>query len=253
MPPLAHQWQKSDGNGSFSNIADANGTRLTLASVQLADGASYRVVITNPAGTITSQAASLTVVYAPAIAAQPTDVDAPLGGPIALDVNATGTAPLAYQWQKRDGGGTFQDVTEATSARYSIGSTTAGDAGVYRVIITNPFGTVTSATANITVYTPPAITSQPANIATPTGATVSLDVNASGSPPMTFQWQRDINGTWTNISGATGTRLTFTIVQDYDYGSYRAIASNPAASPSNPSVRFTALELAVRTRVTHGM
>jgi hypothetical protein len=58
--PLIYQWRK---NGI--NIPGAQGAAYTLASVQLADAGEFSVVVSNAAGSVTSQAATLRVQTAP--------------------------------------------------------------------------------------------------------------------------------------------------------------------------------------------
>lgn len=58
--PLSYQWRK-DG----AVLAGATISSLTITNVQLGDAGSYSVVITNIAGSVTSQAATLSVTNAP--------------------------------------------------------------------------------------------------------------------------------------------------------------------------------------------
>jgi hypothetical protein len=53
------------------------------------------------------------------------------------------------------------------------------------------------------------ITNLPAGLSVVTGATATFTVVASGTPPLSYQWQKD----GTNISGAT-------VVQLHDPGHY---------------------------------
>ncbi len=65
-PPLNYQWLFSG-----TNIAGAITNPFTLTNVQLANAGNYSVVITNIAGSVTSSAASLTVLFTnPAVFAQ---------------------------------------------------------------------------------------------------------------------------------------------------------------------------------------
>jgi hypothetical protein len=61
--PFTYQWRL---NGT--NISGATGSSLTLTSLQFTNGGSYSVVVSNPYGSVTSQAAVLTV--APKISVQ---------------------------------------------------------------------------------------------------------------------------------------------------------------------------------------
>ena len=66
--------------------------------------------------------------------------------PVTLTVTVTGVQPFTYRWQKN---GT--DIPAATNAEYKITSAATGDAGNYRVIVSNTFGADTSAAAVLTV------------------------------------------------------------------------------------------------------
>jgi hypothetical protein len=60
--PLSYQWKKGATNlANGSNISGATSASLTLTNVQLADAGSYTATVTNAAGNVTSNAATLTV------------------------------------------------------------------------------------------------------------------------------------------------------------------------------------------------
>jgi glucose/arabinose dehydrogenase len=82
----------------------------------------------------------------PVIAQQPASATIPFGDPVTFSVSASGTAPLQFQWQK-DG----VDIEGATQNMYTINEVHPGDAGNYRVIITNIAGQVISNDATLTV------------------------------------------------------------------------------------------------------
>ena len=107
------------------------------------------MVVTNSAGSATSNAAFLTVTTAataPTITTQPSSSSVAAGSAASFSVVAGGTAPLSYQWRK-DG----VAISGATSSTYSISSTATSDAGSYTVVVTNSAGTVTSNAASLTV------------------------------------------------------------------------------------------------------
>src|SRR5207249_8712391 len=107
-------------------------------------GSTFRVVVTNTAGTVTSAAATLTVsaaVVAPTITTQPVNQTVTAGQTATFAVVAGGTAALNYQWQKNraNNGG-------ATGASYTTPSTTTSDSGsTFGVVVTNTAGKGTSA------------------------------------------------------------------------------------------------------------
>jgi hypothetical protein len=60
--PLSYQWKKGSANlADGGNISGATGATLILANVQLADAGSSSVIVANSAGTVTSNAVTLTV------------------------------------------------------------------------------------------------------------------------------------------------------------------------------------------------
>jgi Phosphoesterase family/Immunoglobulin domain len=108
------------------------------------------VVVSNVAGSMTSNAATLTVnasATAPSITTQPANQTVTVGQTANFTVAATGTAPLSYQWQKN---GTA--IGGATSASYTTPATTSSDNGAqFVVVVSNVAGNVTSNAATLTV------------------------------------------------------------------------------------------------------
>lgn len=141
---------------------------------------------------------------APSITAQPQSVSVVAGQTATFAVTASGTAPLAYQWSKN---GT--PVSGAASSSYTTPATASGDNNAqFAVVISNAAGSVTSATATLTVTAtavPPTIVTQPTNANVIVGQPASFSVSATGTAPLTYQWRR--NGA--DIPGAT--QSTYTI------------------------------------------
>ncbi|MBI5383402.1 MAG: immunoglobulin domain-containing protein [Verrucomicrobia bacterium] len=221
--PLSYQWRFNNGN-----LPGATSANLTLANVQLANEGNYTVVVTNSFGSVTSQVATLTVLtgVAPSITEEPQSQTLPVGEIALFWVAATGTAPLRYHWQKNeipltDGGnvfGTGEELLEVLILQTS-------DAGSYRVVVTNAFGSVTSAVATLTVTQPgiaPSITSQPQSRTNIAGTTATFSVVATGTEPLSYQWR--FNNT--DLAGATSTNLTLTNVQLINAGNYTVVVTN---------------------------
>lgn len=184
----SYQWLR---NGTA--IAGATGATLTLSAITASDQADYAVRVSNtaPSGSVTSLAARLTVTEAPVGAVAPSINSAPTGltllaGQTArFSVAATGSAPLAYQWQ-RDG----FDVPGANAAVLALPSVGTAEVGAYRVIVSNGAGSTTSAPAGL------ALAPSDFTVVGPTAARVQLGENARftatvvASPAPTCQWLR---------------------------------------------------------------
>lgn len=99
---------------------------------------------------------------APEVTAHPASVTVSAGQPASFSVSASGTAPLAFQWQ-RDG----VNIAGATSSTYTLASAQLADNGAtFRAVVSNSFGTDTSNSATLTVTTnnpPTATITAPAN------------------------------------------------------------------------------------------
>ena len=94
----------------------------------------------------------------PVITSQPAAQATAPGTTATFQVRATGTAPLAYQWQKNPGGG-FADLADRTNAALVLTDVQPWDAGDYRVVITNITGARTSSVAHLYVMRPALVTS----------------------------------------------------------------------------------------------
>jgi hypothetical protein len=220
--PLAYQWRK---NGV--SIGGATGSSYTLSSAALSDAATYSVVVSNSAGSATSNGAVLTVSQVPAFTTQPAIQTVTAGNPVTFTSAASGTPAPTFQWQK---GGV--DIGGATNASYAIASAGASDAGSYSVVATNSAGSTSSNAATLTVNpatSPPAFTAQPASQTVTAGNPVTLTAAASGTPAPSFQWQKG----GMNISGATGATYTIASPAATDAGSYTVVATNASGSATS--------------------
>lgn len=223
--PLSYQWLKAG-----VPISGATSATYSIASATSADAGSYTVTVTNVAGNVTSSAATITVRVPPSITTQPSNVTVVAGSPFSLTVQASGTAPLSYQWFK---GGT--SIAGATSATYSVASAVANSAGSYTVRVTNIAGNVTSTAAIVTVQTPPTITTQPANLSLVTGTSGSLTVQAAGTAPLSYQWSKG----GVAIAGATSSSYTISSASAGDAGSYTVRVSNSIGNVTSSAATVT--------------
>jgi glucose/arabinose dehydrogenase len=96
----------------------------------------------------------------PTITSQPANRTVAIGQQAAFSINATGTQPLSYQWQR----GTT-NISGATSSSYSLTAQATDNGASFRAVVTNAFGTATSSPATLTVTAnaaPTAIIASPA-------------------------------------------------------------------------------------------
>ena len=218
--PLIYDWRK---NGT-SLGAGPNATYVTPALAVTDDGALYTVVVSNPAGSVTSAGAKLSVaLHAPVITANPSDVSVTQGSAATFTAAASGTGPLTYQWLR---GGVA--IGGATSSSYSLTNAQLTDSGsLFSVAATNGAGTATSTAAKLTVTAlPVSITVQPVGATPFVGETATFAVTVQGTSP-TYQWRK--NGA--AILGATAASYTTpTVTAADDKATYDVLVSNTANS-----------------------
>ena len=82
----------------------------------------------------------------PSITQQPQSATTCVSSNVTFSVSAAGTAPLSYQWQFN---GT--NLVWATDSGLTLTNLLTADAGTYRALISNAYGSVTSAVAVLTV------------------------------------------------------------------------------------------------------
>ncbi|QYM77803.1 immunoglobulin domain-containing protein [Horticoccus luteus] len=254
---VIYQWEKStDGGATFVPInAGANGSAATatlvLTSVQTSDEGQYHVIIGNAAGSTTSAACTVAVTagaVAPSVQTDPQAATILVGASNTFAVSASGTAPLAYQWQKSvDAGAHWADLTNAVDATLVVGPAQLSDAGSYRVTVTNSVGAATSAAAELTVNQVPSFTLQPVGGNLQAGQSLTLTAAATvGTPVPTYQWK--LNNVVLN--GATSASYTIASATGAATGNYTVVATNAAGSATSATAAVNVLSTALATTNT---
>lgn len=232
--PLGYQWYK---NGVA--IAGASSTTYITPGETLSDnGSQFNVAVSNSAGTVSSNIATLSVTtspVAPSISTQPANQTIFAGQTATFSVLANGTLPLSYQWRKNG-----VAISGATNASYTTPSETTSDNGSrFSVVVSNSAGNATSNNATLTVNpdpVAPTITSQPASQTITAGQTATFSVAATGTTPLSYQWQK--NGI--AITGATSASYTTPAEATSDNGALIAVVvSNSAGSATSNSAVLT--------------
>lgn len=206
-PTPTYQWQKGG-----VNIAGATNSSFSIPAVVSTDAGTYTVVVANSQGTLTSNGATLSVLYTPVITTQPASQTVGQGANVTFSVAANGNPAPTYQWQFN---GT--DIAGATAATYTISSVGTGDAGSYAVAVTNSQGSVTSNTATLTVtlnYSVSGRVIQANSGSGVSGVTVSINTTPTATTAVTdgtgnFTLGNIPNGTYTVTPSITGPSALF--------------------------------------------
>lgn len=238
LAPIAYQWYEGE-SGDTSTPLEGE----TTDTLQVTPDATtpYWVRVTNPCGYADSDTALVTVNVAPAITAEPESTEICEGSGALLSVTATGTAPLTYQWYLGESGDTGSPIVGATSSTYNAEPGATQD---YWVRVTNACGSADSDTATVTVNVAPEITVQPVGGVYDGVTPVSLSVTATGTAPLTYQWQEQPagGGPWVNIPGATASTYDAEPEEDTNY---RVVVTNACGEEVSEPAGVTVLALLI--------
>jgi hypothetical protein len=184
------------------------------------------------ASTGTGGGAKITAV---SITTQPASQAVSVGQSASFSVGASGSAPMAYRWQKNAAA-----ISGATSSTYTTPAAVASDTGAqFTVTISNSIGAVTSNPATLTVNASnaaPTITTQPTNQTVAAGQSATFTVVAAGTSPLTYQWQKNA----TAIPGATSASYTTPPTASADTGEqFQVTVSNSIGSLSSSAATLT--------------
>ncbi|MEO5801912.1 MAG: FG-GAP-like repeat-containing protein, partial [Verrucomicrobiota bacterium] len=138
--PVSYQWRS---NGI--HLIEEQSSVLLLPNLQ--QSASFDVVAANGFGAITSQVAAITVLpSAPVITRDPSGRAVSIGGGIVFSVSAKGSQPLHFQWQRNG-----EDLSGQTNSALVLNDLQSAQSGLYRAVVTNSIGFITSGEAILEV------------------------------------------------------------------------------------------------------
>jgi hypothetical protein len=262
-PAPTYQWNKGG-----SPISGATNSSYTITAAQSAAAGTYTVVVTNAAGSVTSNAATLTVnAVQPtfAFSQQPASIQRNRGETASFQAAATGgTGSVVYKWYKD--GTAIQDlfgrISGSGTALLTISNVDVGDGGLYTVTATTvQNGSITSNGATLTVLAGPTITRPALDAAVRVNDSATFSVSATGSGTLSYQWfftpnsgspTTALTDVAAKIAGATTSSLTVSSVQSVNEGSYTCAVSDTlgvARSTAALSVVSRILKISAPTAV----
>ncbi len=154
---LSYQWQFSTDGGKTWKVTELTGAKTDTLQVEVKgyrDAWQYRCVVTDDSGTSAiTKAVVLRCGAAPVITKQPESYTGGVDSVAIFNVEATGEN-LTYQWQySNDGGKTWSNsgAAEATTSTLPVQLKAYRNGQQYRCIVTNEFGSVVSAVAQLNI------------------------------------------------------------------------------------------------------
>ncbi len=249
----AYQWywrSSSSGTWAKSTLSGSRTATLSVTAKDARNGYQYRCKVSNAAGYVYSNAATLTVSWTPVITSQPQSTTVVGGGTAVFSVQATGAVSYQWFWRKDDSVSwsvcPYHGADTATMTSSTI--TYNMDGYQFRCRVTNSNGSAWSDTATLGVlYGQPAITGEPTDAAINEGETARFTVKATGGG-LSYQWYwwKESAGAWVKCAGASAATaaLTYTEVE-YAWNGYLFCCE---VSNSNGTVRSVPAMLTVVNR-----
>ena len=166
----------------------------------------------------------------------------PANGPKEFDIIIPLTTPFLYDPSHGNLLIDFRNASGSSATYVDLGSQT--DDGASRVFATSvgassSTGADSGAEAFQIVYSkqtvPPSVFAQPPSLFTFLGQTVRLTVDASGTPPLSYQWRQG----GTAMPDGTNSMLILTNVQLSQAGSYSVVVSNAYGSATSQAATLT--------------
>jgi hypothetical protein len=234
----------STGAGAYAVAADFSGT-VPVIYATTGEAMTNRIVCfvdTNSSATATLLATAGTNQWfkgldfapnlLPLVLVQPQSQVVSNGDNAGFSISATSPFAIAYQWQM-DG----TNLSGQTSASIELTNVSSAAQGTYQVILTNQYGSVTSAPASLTVITEivaPAIIAGPQSQTNLLGGTVTFSVTATGTSP-SYQWQFD----GSDLTGQLNTNLVLNNLSAAAQGSYQVRVFNSSGSVTSAPATLT--------------
>ena len=235
-PAVSYQWYFFNTPLSVASNLTSTAATLVLSNVSIENGF-YHVVISNSLGRATSAVVSLTLTNAagfvflpsatnsagieitnsaPFLTLAPTNQSVLTNRTVLFTVEALGATPLAYQWRFNSNALDVLIHETATNATLVLNNVAVTHGGFYDVVVTNDFGSVTSAPVRLTVMN--GVISITPGFAAVKSARVELRLESI---------TRDANGVLIQLNSNGGrTRLVLEYKDDLGEAEWKPVGTN---------------------------
>ena len=233
-PLISIAWLK-DG----ALLANQTNASLAFENVSFAEAGDYSVQVTTAFQSWTG--APVRISIAPAIVSvSPAAQQVRSGSNATFTAKVSGVEPFSQQWR-------FNGVAiiGATQPSLTLTAATLTAEGSFDVVVTNAFGSVTSAPATLGLLISPSVVLPPLSLSVPVGGDATFSFVIAGHPPPFSYQLKKSSSTLTNYSSPEKIGfLTLHNVQSSNAGTYRVIvtnAANPSPGLTMPPVLLTVL------------
>jgi uncharacterized repeat protein (TIGR03803 family) len=221
---LTYQWEFDSAKlANGTHVSGATAATLNLLNVTPASAGSYKVIVTDSSGSVTSAVATVTVIIPASITKAPASQAEPLGGTAKFTVTAGGALPLSFSWyfdgQPLSDGG---DISGSATSNLTIVPVLAQNVGSYVVVVSNQFGLASNSSAAVLTLKPET-TKVVATITTPSAGARTTNSTMAGTATDTVRVE-GVRYWLTNLNN--GVKITNSGQAVLSAGAHSALASN---------------------------
>lgn len=180
---------------------------------------------------------------APLFVEQPADVRRVEGMGAVVTAAVLGERPMSFAWSQAG------SATVVRSESLGFAALSRADSGLYKLVVTNAFGTAASRAVTVDVLYKPEWVIEPSDKAVNAGTTVRLVAGVDGNPEPSLQWLKDGRV----LPGATNSTLNLGAVQMGDAGLFRLVASNEVGVATSRAIVVAVFHAPVIARQPTGL
>jgi endo-1,4-beta-xylanase len=239
-------WQRQLKGAVVWTTVPGTSTTLKVTATAGVDGARYRAVFTNTAGTTASSAATLSITKVrPVVTTQPRSASGALASTVTFTAKASGYPTPTVLWQRQlKGARSWTTLPGQRSTSLKVTVTSGVNGARYRAVFVNAVGTTYSSSATLTVKAAkPTITGQPRSVTVKAGKVASFHVSAVAYPSASYRWFVWVPGAkhWVPAINGRSSTLYVTASKARDGWLVRVVVSNAKGSvtSSNTALHVT--------------
>jgi hypothetical protein len=127
-------------------------------------------------------------------------------------------------------------ISGATSSTLTIANAQSVNEGIYRAVVSNPVGSITSAVISVRVIqSSPVILTNPVSLTLPASSNATFTVTAVGSQPLAYQWFFNNSP----IAGAAAVQYSLSGIQSSNTGNYQVVVTNSLGAATSSVATLT--------------
>ena len=254
----SYQWYyRTSSSGSWAkSTTDGNTTKtLKIKGTTARNGYQYRCKVSNEAGYVYTNAATLTVTDKPVITTQPKSQTVDLDKTVYFTVTANGASSYQWYYRKSETGEWLETgLSGCTTDSLKVIAKSTRDGWQFRCKVSNAKGYAYSNAATLTLKKDP-VTEKPVIVTQPKSTTARLDsvaqftVTATGAASYQWYYRKSSSDSWpeTALSGCTTASLKVTAKSTRDGWQFRCKVSNAMGYVYTSAVKLTVTEKPVIT------